>query len=492
MADEAQPRSAGRTIARNTFFGIGAQLALRVAGFIYTNILVINTLGSEQFGKYSIVLAWATLFSVIGDLGIAQYLTREIARDREQTGVLFWNTVALRFFLAMVASAITTGGAILAGYETEIVIAIGFYTSTYFFQAVLQPLVSILLGNERIDITSVYWVIWQVLIMILSLVFLFLGLDFLWLVIAQVAVLPIVITLHYLVIRQRRLGPPPFRLNPELWWSIIKGGLPFAFTQLSLSFAFRADTVLLSLYNVSNAEVGWYNIAYNLTLTLLSIVQSFTNAILPTLAREHANNPDSVRPWYYTSVRGMLFFTLPIAVGGMLTAGSITGLLYEPEIMPAAIALAILVWDIPVATYHNFGGNMANSIKREGRAARIYMGLGVINIALNFFLIPRFGIVGSALSTVVTDLTGAALFYTLFRHEFGAGLDFKRIARLGLATVVMGAAIYLLRDLHFFALVPISAAVYLATVWALKAFNDQELSWLVGFVSRRLHLRPAS
>ncbi len=492
MANSVPPsrRSAGRTIARNTLFGLGAQFALRVASFVF-NILVIRTLGGEAFGQYSIVIAWASLFSVLGDLGINQYLAREIARDPQKTGELFWDTVLLRFILALIASIMTTGGAVLNGYSSEIVLAIAIYTSSYFLQAVLAPLSSILTGNERIDIISAMTVVTQVLFMIFAGLFLLLGLDFVWVVIASVINLPIVIALQYFVIRRNRLGPPRFNINPSLWLSVIRFGLPFGIVQLSLSFAFRIDTILLSSH-VSDTQVGWYNAAYNLTLTLLTLSRSFNDAILPTLAREHMLDPQSVRPWYFKSVKIILLIGLPIAVGGMLTADHLTHLLYQPSFAPTAFALAILVWDIPFVMYHSFCGNMTTSIKREGRAARIYGSLGIINTVLNLALIPRFGILGAAFATVLTDVAGAAQFYFLFRREFGAGLDFRRLARIGIGAALMGGLILLLRDWGFVLLVPAAAVFYLVFIWFSGAFSEEERARFVGFAARRLALRPIS
>lgn len=488
MSSTQQPRrSAGRTIARNTLFGLGAQFALRIASFVF-NILVIRTLGGEAFGQYSIVIAWAGLFSVLGDLGINQYLAREIARNPQKTDELFWDTVALRFILALIASIITTVGAVANGYSGEIVLAIAVYTSSYFLQAILAPLNSILTGNERIDIISTMTVITQVLFMIFAGLFLFLGLDFLWVVIASVINLPIVIFLQYLAIRRNKLGPPRFKINPALWLSVIRFGLPFGIVQLSLSFAFRVDTILLSGH-VSDTQVGWYNAAYNLTLTLLTLSRSFNDAILPTLAREHMVDPTSVRPWYYRSVKIMLLIGLPIAVGGMMTAGRITDLLYEPNFAPTAVALAILVWDIPLVMYHSFCGNMTTSIKREGSAARIYGSLGIINTLLNLVLIPRFGILGASFATVLTDLAGAGQFYFLFRREFGAGLGFTRLARIGVGAALMGLLIFLLRDWNFLLIVLAAAVFYGVFVWVSGAFSLEERAQMLGFVVRRL--RPA-
>jgi len=485
------PKSAGRIIARNTIFGIGAQLALRIASFIF-QIFVVNSLGGQEFGRYSIVLAWAGLFSVIGDMGINQYLAREIARDRSKVNDLFWDTVSLRFILALIAALITTIGATLNGYDGELVLAIAIYTSSYFLQAILAPLGSILTGNERVDIASVMAVVTQVLFMVFATIFLLLKLDFVWLVIASVINLPIVTLLHIWSIRRNKLSPPRFKVNRDMWWTVFKAGLPFAFIQLSLSFAFRVDTILLNQYKISEEQIGWYNVAYNLTLTLLTITRSFNDAILPTLAREHANNPDSVRPWYYQSVKIMMLIGLPIAVGGMLTADKIVDLLYRPEIAPAAVALAILVWDIPFVMYHSFCGNMTTSIKRENGAARIYGSLGVVNIILNLLLIPRFGIIGAAFSTVLTDVIGAAQFYLLFRREFGAGLGFTRLARIGLAAAAMGAVIFLVLNWNLLLIITLSGAAYLLLVWISGAFSLEERTRLLGFLRRRLRRQAAS
>jgi O-antigen/teichoic acid export membrane protein len=481
---EQPRRSAGRTVARNTLFGLGAQFALRIAGFIF-NILVIRTLGGEEYGQYSIVIAWAGLFSVIGDLGINQYLAREIARNPRRADELFWDTVALRFVLAVIASLITTVGAALNGYSGEIVLAIAVYTSSYFLQAILAPLGSILTGNERLDIVSAISVVTQVLFLAFAGIFLFLGLDFVWIVIASVINLPVVIVLQYRALRRNNLGPPRFHINPSLWWFVIKHGLPFGIVQLSLSFAFRVDTILLSGH-VSDTQVGWYNAAYNLTLTLLTLTRSFNDAILPTLAREHTLNPQSVKPWYFRSVKVMMVIGLPIAVGGMLTADKLVHILYRPDFAPAALALAILVWDVPVVMYHSFCGNMTTSIKREVSAARIYGSLGVINTLLNLLLIPRFGIIGASFSTVLTDLAGAAQYYFLFRREFGAGLGFTRLARIGIAAVMTGVFTYLLRDMNLLVIVLAATTCYGILVWISGAFSVEERARLIGFITRRL------
>ncbi len=481
---EAPRRSASRTIARNTLFGIGAQFALKFINVIF-NVLIVRSLGGADFGQYQIVLAWTGLFSVIGDLGVTQYLQREIARDKAKTEELFWDTVSLRLILAVICSAITVLAAnLLTDYSEAMIVGVFITTLGYLFQAFMVPLGSILTGHERVDIMSVFGVAQQVIFMSMVAVVLLLNLGYVGLLTVGTLTLPLMLGLYIWSVRRNKLSTPRFKIHPNTWWTILLRGIPFGFQQLSLTFAFRADTVLLRQFNVPDLFTGWYSIAYtSLTLVLLSFVTSFNNAVMPTLAREHAQNPDVIRNWYFRSVKMLLFIGLPLAVGGTVLAWQIVGFLFPKE-LPAALPFTILIWDVPFVMYHSFCGIISTSIQREGAGARIYGSLGILNISLNLILIPQFGIIGSSFATVITDVLGAVLFYLLYRKEFGPGLGFTRLARIGLSAAAMGIVALLLRDMSILISIPVSGLVYLMLVFLTGAFTDEEKSDLYRIVQR--------
>ena len=111
-----------KVIARNTLYGMGAQFALRGLSLFF-NIFIVRQLGDTGFGQYSIILAWTGIFSFIGDMGITQYMSREIARDREKALSLFWDVAVLRFILAIITIIITVLGAMYVGYAQDVIIA---------------------------------------------------------------------------------------------------------------------------------------------------------------------------------------------------------------------------------------------------------------------------------------------------------------------------------------------------------------------------------
>jgi len=494
-----QPKvSSARIIARNTLFSVGANFALRGLSLLF-NILVIRQLGDASFGQYSVVLAWAGIFSFIGDLGIAQYMTREIARDKAKVTQLFWDVSALRFLLAILAAVVTTLGAVANGYEGRVVLAIALYTSSYFLQAILAPLAGLIAGYERLDIVSVFTVIGQIIFMVFGALFLFAGFDFVWLVIASLINIPVLIALCIVVIRRNGYMPPRFQINPTTWWWLIKAGLPFAFIQLTLSSAYQFDRLILEK-SFSEQYVGWYSAAYTLTRAFLVVTAAFSSSLVLTLAREHATNPDVVRPWYYRSVRFMLFLGLPLAVGGTVLADRIIDLAYGAAYAPTAIAFAILMWDTPLLMYTSLGGNITTSIQKERKAAVIYACEAGFNIITNLILIPRYGVIAAAFTTVFTELVGVLLFYILFRREFGSGIGLTNALRLLFAAVLMGVAVFLMRDvqilqsntLSLLLMVVVGSAVYLGAVWGTGALGADDRALLgraFGKVAGKLRLK---
>ena len=480
-----------KTIARNVLFGFGETVGLRLTNFIF-GIVIIRTLGDTNFGQYSIVLAWASLFSVIGDVGVSQFFTREIARDREKAMIWFWDVVWIRLILSFVASVVTVGAAIIYGYSNDIVIGIALFTFGYFIQAFLEPLSGVLVGYERLDVISVLSVIGQICFIAFGALFLFFGYGYLSLIAVSFINLPLLIALTLWVVRRNKLGPPPFKLHFNEWWFLFKSGLPFAITQLSLSFAFDSDTILLSRFQPDDA-VGWYATAYRLMLSLMVFYGPFGGAILPTLSRQHALDPESVKPWYHRSVRMMLLLTLPLALGGTLVADKLILLLYGPALLPAAIVFAILVWYLPFTYFTAFAGQFANIVKREGGSAKIFVAEGFLNITLNLILIPQFGLIGAALATVTTDVAGSALFYFMFRAELGPGLQLKRILRIVISTVIMGIVAVSLRQFDLPIIITASGVVYALAVWFFGGISEEEKQVVTGQIMSRIRrFHPAS
>jgi O-antigen/teichoic acid export membrane protein len=473
-----------RVIARNAIFMTLTSVMLKGVNFFY-QVYVVRSLGDDRFGQFSTAVAWVGLFSIVAELGVTQFAMREIARDRSRVRTLFWNVAMLRLAIALIGIGSITLGAYWVGYSTVIVQAVMVYTLTFVISALASPLDAVLTAHERLDQVSITGVASQLSSALLGTFVLAADLGVVaFTATGLLAMLPgVALAMRYA--RGNGIDLRPMRIDLRGWPALIRGGLPFAIISLMLIISFSIDTVMLS-WHVSDAEVGWYNVAYGFAGSLLFFFTGLSDAMVPSLAKTYVEAPDAVADWYRRMLRMIIIFGLPMALGGMLLAGPLMAFLYGPEYTQAALVFRLIVWDAPLLMYTSFCGNMTTVTGAERAAARIYGINALANIVLNAFAIPAYGIMGAAVVTVLTDLVGVLQFMRLFSRTLAApdlsGLALRTLPPLiALIAVVFGAALF---GLHVLALIALGAAAYLLCAAALGVFDAQERGVLSGVLNR--------
>jgi len=469
--------STASIILKNTGFVTISQVLLKIISFLY-NVYVVRRLGDDRMGQYATALAFVGVFEIFAELGVTQYVMREISRDRSKITDYFWNLVVLRCLLGCVNLALIPYLAFRFGYSGDILLGIGIYTTSFLLAAFGVPLSTVLTAYEKLGYVSILDVVTRAVVILLGTAFLMGGLGFIWLIVGNLISLVVYILLAILFIRKLGISGFAFHVEPSLWLRLIRAGLPFGIISLMLSLAYSIDTVILSKF-VSHAEVGWYGVAYNLVFSLLIFMGGFQAAIVPTLSRVYKEDVEQVKRWYRFTVRVIWLISLPVAVGGALLAYPIIIFLYTHEFLPSGLAFQILAWDLPLVMYASFAGNMTTITDEERSAARIYTINTVTNIVLNLILIPRFGLIGAALVTVLTDLISAVQFIFLFRRKLGIlfvtpGVFWGTLVAVGL----MAGGVWLVRELNLLVAIFTGAGIYLVLVFALRLVKLEELHGL--------------
>ncbi len=447
MQDDAETKAASQkslanTIFKNTGFITTGTVALKAINFLF-GVFVVRRLGDTRFGQYSIVLAFVGIFQILAELGMSQYVMREMARDKKYIDHYFWNLVALRVLLALAAMIFIPLSAYLVGYSPMLVLGVLIYTSSFVLSAFSEPLFGVLNANERLDITTIINIISQVVFMIFGALFLFAGLGYIWLIVALlVSVIPRMV-IGLMAIRRLHISRLPFQINPRIWWGLIRAGLPFGIISLMLSIARSIDTVMLSWFEPDQV-VGWYNVSYNLVLSLMVFYSGFKEAIVPSLSRVFVRDPEEVERWYYHSVRGIILVSIPMAFGGMVVAFPLIEFLYTRQFLPAALGMQILIWDIPVLMFASFCGNITTVVGEERAAARINTINTIANVGLNLLLIPMYGMIGAAIISVVTDMISALQFYVLLRKKLHLPSITWLLVRAIIAAAIMAIPVHLM------------------------------------------------
>ena len=473
------PADLGGMIFRNALAATAGTWGVKLLNFAFI-IYVVRALGEVGLGRYATIVAFVGLFSVFVELGMAQFVERTIAQDRERAVGLIWNLAALRLLLAGVGVVVITGLAAALGYPGYLVAGILLYTLTFFLAALLVPLQTLTTAHEQFHLNSLIVLSGQLVTIACAFILLQLGIGFLALVFAGLIAMPIQIGLALWLVRRAGYGRIARRIEPRSWKPLLLASVPFGLTSLALTFNFNVDTVILGWFR-DEATVGWYNASYRLVFNAVGIVGGFLLAMTPSLARVHYSDPERVMRWVATSVRWLLLFAFPVGVGLALLAPRVVVLLYGSDFAPAATAFAILALDVPLLLLLSFFGNVTAAVEQERPAARIFLGCAGANLLLNLAFIPLFGITAAAMVTVVTDLFCVAAFIVLLRSTLPVGALASDALRMAIVTAGMALVLLLGAGLPLAFVILLGAVTYcgFAVWWRLL-----DLRVLAGVVRR--------
>ncbi|HVN55452.1 MAG TPA: flippase [Anaerolineaceae bacterium] len=477
------------TILKNSAFGLAAQLLIKVLAFAFS-ILIVRRLGAETFGQYSIVLAFAASFSIFSDLGLAPYTVRQVARWKddpdglEKTGKLYANILILRIALSILTTLVVVGVALLSHRPTLLVGAIAFNSLSFLLYAVQGSGEAILGGVERLDLTAGTKVLYQLVFVLGGAAVLYLGIGYLGLIGVNLIGVAIMAIVTWRMVRSQGIGLG--RWDARLWPGLLKASIPFGLIGLALGLSYKYDSLLLGIFR-GDAETGYYNAAYNLVFSILVISNVINTAIYPTLSRKVVSEPHDLPRIVERALGYLLFFALPVAVGGSLLADKLVVFLYTASYAPTIPALQIIIWVVPFMFVTEFLGYVVVITDQESRVARAVLVSTGINVLLNSYFVPRFGYLAAAVMTVFTEiiLVGqhAHTLWSLIKK-----LNWKRIfLKPSIGLISMACVVLFLKGTYHIMIVILSGiSIYMLSLYLLGVIGREDLS-LIHFQRNQSH-----
>ena len=226
-------------------------------------------------------------------------------------------------------------------------------------------------------------------------------------------------------------------------------------------------------------------------------------AILPALSRHIANKDgDAATRLQSNAVELAMLLTVPAAVALYVTGSAFTRAFYTggaytlSDSMATGAVVSALVLGLPA--YVLIKVLVPNYFARKDTRTPVLTALIslMLNIGLNFVLVPRFGVVGLALAGSAAAWTNSALLYLiLVRKSYFrlTGISLSRIFRISIAAALMGTVLYFAmpmgaqwyagsvaeRVLSILALVLCGAAVYFTAAIALGVVNRATIGQLI-------------
>jgi O-antigen/teichoic acid export membrane protein len=474
VSDPAEGAAAqlGTRAVSNSLIILGARVVSRVVSLVAVVILA-NALGDSGYGRYTTLIAYLALVSVIADLGFNPLYTREAARNRKELGAYLGTLLVLKFVLAAAAAVVLAIALSLgAGLSSLIVPGAALLIATTYANQLRNTFYAV--GRAEFDAIAI---IAEIAIQAGLIVFgarRHAGVGFfVW---AYTASFLFTIVYSLVVIRVFDLGRVRLGFDIGLVRRWIPLALPFAFTSFLTNLYFRADVPILQHFR-SFAEVGWYTFAYKPFEALQFVPLAIQAVVYPLLGVYYVTDPARLKVAYERFFKVLVLLGWPLTVGTFVLVHPIIRL-FNPSGAFAASEPALRI--LSIAIVFLFANSafyaMLNATNRQGLNAWATGLAAAVNIVLNLILIPFYGYLAASATTVVTEAALCTFgWWFVQRHRPELRLPVLNLSwRVLVAGVIMGIALFPLARYRIYYSAPAGGVVYLAAIFLLRVVDPEE------------------
>ena len=472
-----------KTLTQNTTYYTGALILQKILAFVYFTFLA-RGLGVEDLGKYSFAFSFTTIFSVFVDVGLNSVLTREVAKDKEQTKKILANVLGIKTILSLFTYLLIVGIINLMSYPaltknlvylTGIIMLLDTFSATFW---------GVLRGNQNLKFESLGIILFQTIVVGLGMFLLYLNVGVVPQVLAVLAGSSFLFLYSLFEMYRRTRIVPTINFDKSLIKILLKISIPFALTGILARLNTQVDTIFLSKVGcasqqICDTNVGIYSVATKITLAIHFIPLAFVAALFPAMSEYYANNKEKLARVFEKAMRYLMIISIPVAFGIGVLAPDFVPKIFGAEYKSAVLPLQILMFSL-VFLFLTFPiGSLLNATSRQLLNTKQVAIAALINFLLNFLLVPKFTYIGGAFSSLISTLV---MFYLGLRASgkimtYNHKYLWQSFWQCFLSGIIMAAVLWLLLfKLHFIILIMLGLVIYFFCLLLFNGLTKNDFS----------------
>jgi O-antigen/teichoic acid export membrane protein len=394
----------------NTSWMFGEQVLRIVAGLL-VGIYVARYLGPEQFGVYSYAAAFVVLFGAIARMGLDGIVVRDLVNHPEERDVY----LGTAFWLKLIGALLTLGLLAIAVQFTSNDATTNLYifiiASGLIFQS-FEVVDSYFQSKALSKYVSIAKLIQLALSSVLKLYFIFIQADLFWFVLVSlVDQISLALSLAFAYWRQK-IGSFFGRFDLGTSKAMFRNCWPLILSGIAITIYIRIDQIMIREM-LGEREVGLYSAAVKLSEAWYFVPTIITTSLFPAIVNAKKISQELYHQRLQRLCTLMAWLAIVVALPMTFLADSVVSLLYGQHYREAGSVLAIHIWGA-VFVFLGVSSGVFFTVENYTKKSFYRTALGAVsNVLFNLALIPRYGINGAAMATVLSQLI-ANFLYDLF------------------------------------------------------------------------------
>ena len=462
---------------QTAIYGV-ATVVPRMLSFLLTPLYVEYLPSPEEFGEVSIVFSWIVLFNVFLAYGMETAFFRFFHHDEYRGKVTATSAISLIgstglfLILAFISTDYISSATNIAPHYLEYVILILALDALVvipfaWLRATERPKIyaAVKIGNVAVNFgLNIFFLVLLPKIAAENAFF-----EYLYCANFQIAYIFIsnliasALTLLVMLPFYLKLK---YSFDPNLWRKMLTYGAPILIAGIAFAINEAFDRILLGRLlpeGIARFEVGAYAACYRLALFMTLFATAFRMGIEPFFF-SHAKEKDARKTYALITKYFVIFGAVILVV--ITVFSDLIKLIFIPNSAyweGMVIVPVILIANLFLGIYHNLSVWYKVS-DRTRFAAYISVVGALVTLALNFWLIPIYSYVGSAIATLAAYGSMMLLSFYFGRKYYPVPYDLKKIG--GYLSLSIGFSVlyfYVFRNNYYIGSILI--LIFFATIY---------------------------
>ena len=393
--------TAKQTVAKNTVWLSVSNFGGRLikAGVV---IYAARVLGASEWGVFSYATTLAAFFTLFVDPGLNAIVMRDAGKSNEKDRFALFSTafiiklfliaIAVLFIIFIGPSFSTLPGATMLLPIAALIIV---------FDVLRECFSALIRSMEKMEWEAGIYILTNIAIVIFGFMFLLVSPtahSFGWGYVIGTAAGTIIAAIAL----RRYLKKMFSHFSAKLIKPIFKAAWPFAATS-ALGFLLTSTDVLIISWILTATDVGVYSAAVRIVQMFYLVPMIFQYSALPLFSRL-ARKDDPKFRIAFEQILGIVFLmSIPLAIGGAILGTQVMQLVFGSSYGAGGLSLKILMLTMLVDFPSMI---LSGAIFAYGQQKSLVISSiigGITNVVLDLVLIPRFGIAGSAVATIIAQ-----------------------------------------------------------------------------------------
>lgn len=379
-----------------------------------TGIAVANYLGSSGNGILNYPMALITFFMAASALGLDSYITRELLQRPQSKNTLLGTAFALRLSAGLIVLPLIYFTYFVINNLADANPGVPFnFIAIVSFVCVIQSINIIdsyfqsQVQGKKIMLVQVIANILSALVKIILILVAAPIAYFIWTLLADAVFLAISYLWMY---HKSKESVFQWRFDKSLAKYLIQMSWPLAFSAILVTLYMKIDQIMISSYLDSSA-LGIYSTVVSLSESWYFIPVATVSALFPAIMNARQHDEERYQNRLQNLYDLMSFISLGIAIVMTFASPLVYKILYKADFAAGAEVLSIHIW---AGIFVFLGSASGQYLIAEGytKLSLVRTGVGaLINIILNMWWIPIFGIKGAAWASLIAY--AVATFYII-------------------------------------------------------------------------------